>query len=279
MELLHVWIPGRDPSLADVVFNTVGAAAGAIAAIVLRPWLQGVAKRRNPQSSAAILLLGCWIAYQLFPFLPELRPYRLYHEYRTLLHTQSISVVAVWANAAEWMAAAVALQAIVPRSSARWAPAVIGLLAMRVFTPERTVSAEEISGAAAFLLLWFAIRERLRRGAALWMMISSVTLRELEPFRWAAAPAGFSWVPFRASFLSDIQSGVTMVLRKAFDYGGVVWLLVQARVRYRWAAAMTAAALLALELVQRYLPGRTPEITDAALAAIMAVALWTAART
>jgi len=35
-----------------------------------------------------------------------------------------------------------------------------------------------------------------------------------------------------------------------------------------------AASLLVLEMVQRYLPGRTPEITDSLIAVVMTAALW-----
>jgi VanZ family protein len=39
---------------------------------------------------------------------------------------------------------------------------------------------------------------------------------------------------------------------------------------------VVAAALFGLELAQQYLPGRTPESTDAVLALLMALALWLA---
>lgn len=39
IELLQTIVPGRDPSLSDVVFNTLGAAIGALAATKPRAWL------------------------------------------------------------------------------------------------------------------------------------------------------------------------------------------------------------------------------------------------
>ena len=39
IELAQTIIPGRDPSLGDVTFNTLGAAAGQIAALLARRWL------------------------------------------------------------------------------------------------------------------------------------------------------------------------------------------------------------------------------------------------
>ena len=75
---------------------------------------------------------------------------------------------------------------------------------------------------------------------------------------------------------SDWGSAAVIVLRKAFDYGAAVWLLHAEGWRYTRAGACVAAALFVLELVQRHLPGRTPETTDAVLALLMALALWLA---
>ncbi|MCU1237618.1 MAG: hypothetical protein JWP63_5585 [Candidatus Solibacter sp.] len=56
----------------------------------------------------------------------------------------------------------------------------------------------------------------------------------------------------------------------------MVWLLRAAGYRYRDAGMVTAAALLLLEILQRHLPNRQPEITDAFIAALMACVLWIA---
>lgn len=39
VEILQVWIPGRDPSLSDIIFNTVGAAVGGLLGLRPRLWL------------------------------------------------------------------------------------------------------------------------------------------------------------------------------------------------------------------------------------------------
>jgi len=61
-----------------------------------------------------------------------------------------------------------------------------------------------------------------------------------------------------------------------FDYGAAVWVLHASGSSYARADASVAAALFGLELLQRYLPGRTPESTDAVLALLMALVLWLA---
>jgi hypothetical protein len=67
---------------------------------------------------------------------------------------------------------------------------------------------------------------------------------------------------------------VVVLFGNAFYYGAGVWLGHARRWTYTRAAIAMAAVLVVLEWVQRYLPGRTPEITDAFLALLMGLILW-----
>jgi VanZ like family len=73
VETAQIWIPGRDPSLGDVVFNTVGAAAGFAAIRVSVLWLRPAARSgRLLMLSALLGLVGvCGAAgFLLRPDLP-----------------------------------------------------------------------------------------------------------------------------------------------------------------------------------------------------------------
>jgi len=81
-------------------------------------------------------------------------------------------------------------------------------------------------------------------------------------------------VPFRGFFRTDWQDGFVMLFRKSFWYGPVLWLWRASGPSLVWTTAVAAAALFGLEWLQVYLPGRTPEITDAVLAVLMGMLLW-----
>jgi hypothetical protein len=53
---------------------------------------------------------------------------------------------------------------------------------------------------------------------------------------------------------------------KFFAYGGLIWLLWHRGLRLPLAAVITAALLFATSWAERYVPGRTAEITDAVMA-------------
>ena len=83
-----------------------------------------------------------------------------------------------------------------------------------------------------------------------------------------------SWIPFSATLSGERLNAALVLLRKAFEYGALVWLLRASGLRYWSAGVWVAAGLLLLEMAQRYMPNRQPEITDAVLAGVLACIFW-----
>ena len=188
--------------------------------------------------------------------------------------THAFSPVGAWAAAAEWFAAALALEAVLGRLRGTWLAAAMLALGLRIFLPSRAVTLDEIAGAALALLAWEILPPRHRLRIAVWMALSAILLAELAPFHFTAHAARFCWMPLGATFENERWAAVAILLRKAFFYGSAVWLLVRSGVRFPVAGGALAVALFVLELVQCHLPGRTPEITDALIALVMMAALW-----
>jgi len=275
MELLQNYVPGRTTSLSDLATNTVGAAAGACLALFLAPktipLLRGQARRASP---AALLLLACWGAYQLYPFFPVVSSTRLRLALGALLATHAFSPVAIWAAAAEWFAAALALEAVFGRWRASWLAGAMLVLGLRIFVPSRALSLDEVAGAVVALLAWEILPAKRRIGIGVGMVLSAILLVELAPFHFTAHAVPFSWMPLGASFAYERWAALVTLLRKAFLYGAAIWLLARSGIAYPWAGGALAVNLFVLEVAQRYLPGRTPEITDSLIALVMAAALW-----
>jgi VanZ family protein len=275
MEMLQIYDPGRECDLFDVLCNVSGAAAGAVAALVFRPELERLARHKPGRYGlAALLLAACWASYQLYPFFPTPTRTKLRTSLALLAGSASLSGVEVWANAAEWLAVALAMQAFFGRMRLRWLLAAMFFLPVRLFVEERWLTLSEALGAALALLLWSLLPERKRLLAGASLLASAIVLRELIPFRFAATPHPFSWIPFAAIFHSNRLPAIVVLLRKAFDYGALVWLFRTQGISYARAALAVAGSLAVLEAIRRYLPGGTPEIADSVLALLMALLLW-----
>ena len=89
-----------------------------------------------------------------------------------------------------------------------------------------------------------------------------------------ATAARFNWMPFNAMFAADWIVGLPVFLEKSFYYGAAIWLWRYAGWSLERATLFVAAILAAIEVIQRYLPGRTSEITDPLLAILLGCMLW-----
>ncbi len=213
----------------------------------------------------ALLLAACWVLYQLFPFLPHRGAPRLLTTWR-------------WIDALAMFAAVLALARIVDvlggtllrRRITLAALTTLALLRTLLYTRNFTV-AELFGAALAFALVWW-IPIRASLAAGLLGMV--VFLQGLDPFRFSEAAQSFSWLPFGASFGAEWEPGLVVLLGKLFMYGALLWLIWEAGVRLAVAAAAVAALLTTIEVVQIYMPGRTPEITDPVIAMVLAWVFW-----
>lgn len=269
MEMLQVYVPGRVCSLFDVLCNVAGAAAGIGVALVYHPESTGW-RKRGAIPASGLLLLTLFAGYQMYPFFPILSQTKVRYALALLGGAEGFSLNEAWCCAAEWFAAMLAVGVVL-----HLRPALVLLcLPARMLVATRTVALHEVLGAALAWLAWTLLRERVRLRAAAGFLAAAIVLRELAPFHFAGPPSAFSWIPFWPTFDSERQSALVIVLRKAFDYGTMVWLLQASGVSYLRAGAVVAAGLAALEAAQRYLPGRTPESTDAVLTVLLTVSLW-----
>jgi hypothetical protein len=67
----------------------------------------------------------------------------------------------------------------------------------------------------------------------------------------------------------SIGVAIRAFCEKFFQYGGLIWLLRHLGLRIGRATALTAALLFATSWAETYMPGRSAEITDAAMALVI----------
>jgi VanZ family protein len=276
MEMLQIYVPGRDCSLVDLLTNTIGAAVGAVGVAIWRTdaaW--GMPRRRD---AGAMILAACWAGFQWWPFFPTLGRTALATAFSAWLRTPWFQPVEIWANTAEWFTAALLVEAAWPTVQEGWIPVVMAGCLGRLLVRGRVLSMPEVIGAAIALWLWMASRKQRRIAMAVGMLTVAIVLRELAPFHFAHSPSAFRWIPFAASLMADRDAALIVLLHKAFSYGALVWLWRRRGAPYWIAGPAIAMALLGCEWLQRYIPGRTPETTDAVMAVLLALLLGLSGR-
>jgi VanZ family protein len=276
LELIQLMDFTRTSSLFDVACNTTGAALGSLAGLFYaRPVTRLVTRTGQTVTRAAPVprLLFClWLGYQVFPMFPSVGSFALLAKLKTLLIHPSFSTPDAISTWIEWLAAAAIFRAVWPGQQHRISIFVLLLLLpARMFLLSRSITPSEIAGALGACIAWQAWLERQPQAARLlpWLIVAGLILHDLSPYRLSTTPQAFCWLPF-GGFLGSAQDwGTVMLLKKSFWYGAAVWTFHEAGKGY-WKAAFGIAALLAaLEWTQRYLPGRTPEISDPLLALLL----------
>jgi hypothetical protein len=150
------------------------------------------------------------------------------------------------------------------------------LLPARMFLFGRNLTIAEITGACLACGLWSCWLAGTRRAAlilSVWI-IAALILQELSPYHFSPTPHSFSWLPLRGFIESGLDWGAVMFLKKSFWYGAAIWSLQEAGAGYLLPALGVSLLLGVLESIQRYLPGRTAEISDSILALLIAFLLY-----
>lgn len=259
VEVSQVFIVGRVPSLLDVTTDTAGTAIGIVAGVL---WSR---RRRLPaQRPDSDLLLCLWVLYQFFPFVPQLKA-------GFSVRSSAEDVLLFFAEAAALVPIVASLGGTERRRRIILG-ALLLLVPLKGFIYTRGVALPEIICCAlVFAIAWFV---PLRAGIVAPVLAVAVVVHGLAPFHFLASPHAFLWVPFQASFYSEWEAALTIMLGKVFTYGALLWLIRESGVRLVVATPLTAALLAGIEVIQKYLPGRSSEIVDPLIAVILGWVFW-----
>lgn len=270
MEMLQLFDGGRVCSLLDLVLNVSGAALGAAVAGVLAGY--GARPPRVPDHAVLpLLLLGCWIAALTFPFMPDLSRHHLAQKIGEFL-TARFQFLPFYTSLTAWLIAARLLETSFGKDVSRAClPVLFMILPARLLITGTALTWSDCVAAGLAWILWLVwlsgnARSDLELAA---LSVATLLFYGFAPFHFMRHPQPFSWIPFKALFSTDWESGFAVFLRKSFSYGGAIWLLVDAGVPLAAAAGGIAAILGFIEIVQVYLPGHVPESTDPIQAVIL----------
>jgi VanZ family protein len=274
LQVVQLWL-SRDPALRDALPNTIGAAAGALVGSFS---LFDVRRLRPGARAAPWVLIGFWLAYRLSPFIPSFD----LQEWKDSVKPLREWTPFPWANtlhdATAWLGVGCLwVAAPAGRFTARWLGALaLGTLGLEVAVIENVLSPGNVAGACLGILLGALLARRPAVAGAL--LAAAIAVNGLEPFTARPEPRSFEWIPFGGFLQGSMLINAQSLFEKAFFYATLVWLLREAGLRLRFAAAGTALLLAGIEALQTRFSGHMPEITDPLLALFAAVFLGLADR-
>ena len=277
METAQLYDADRVTSMGDVYANAIGSAIGASVATLFSAGTRWPLVHALNEHPDAAMLLAAFLGYRLYPYVPVIDRHKYIGAVRGLLE-QPIPPPADLARfVVTWLFIAVVVESLY--GFLRWTllfPLLAGgVFLARIIIDGLTLTAADVAGAALAFVLWAApLRGLPRRPVGLACLFAALIIAlRLQPFSFSPVPLhAFGWVPFWSLMHGSIGVAIQAFLEKFYQYGGLIWLLRRAGLSLPAATGLTAGLLLGTSYAETYLPGRSGEMTDAAMALTIGMA-------
>jgi len=266
IQALQVYLPGRQPSLSDVLWNAVGTALGIGVGLVAERYVTSLPKVAWPRSRIVLVLIAAWVTAELWPFVPALDWFAIKEKLRPLILAPSLSFASATYHLVSVAVLGMMLESMESAASAtRWLSLLVaGVLGAKLILWGAPLSFSFAVGTILGVVTWAFFGDRLGRRACavlLAALIVAFTLRSLVPFELRAAPAPFKWVPFASLLEGEMSVNLRSLAAAVFAFGAMLWLVDRAGGRIAGMTAALAVWVLVIELAQMWIVGRTPDIT------------------
>lgn len=275
VEIAQFYDRGRVTNMSDVYLNTFGTWFGAIVGILIGSRPDRLRQTLSMETIPALLLLAM-VAYRLFPYVPVIDLHKYWHSLKPVLLHPNLAPWPIFHYFALWLTICWLVGAVVEtrRSTLLIASFIILVFVARMLIVGLTLTAPDLIGAMAAFAMWSLLPARFPASTAIvaTVLCIMVVLVRLEPFIFRAGAGTFGWLPFRSFLSGSLDVAIVSFLEKFFLYGSLIWIGSGGGLRLGVSTGVVAALLFATSLAEVHLPGRSAEITDAAMAIFIGAA-------
>lgn len=276
LQLFQLYLPSRDASLLDVIWNGGGATAGASLAAFVKRESTPFAAQLGGASYVPLALIACWLAYRLVPFVPSL-DFQLIKDSLKPLAYGTLDPVGCVRDAAGWVVIAYLLRLALNggRLDKPLPLLMTAIFGLEVLIVSNAVDRADVLGAFMAIVLWFGLLRRLRRpeGPVILLLAGTLALSGLAPFTTRPEAAPFQWMPFQGFLGGSMYVNAQTALEKTFLYGSLVFVIRRATSKSALGVSVAFLFVGLIEFAQTRFVGHSPEITDPLLVLLASFAL------
>ena len=272
LQVLQLWLPNRVPELADSAINLAGTGVGiGLAAL---PWqrLGGYRRQWAPHALLPALLLGCWLAYLWFPYVPTLDWSTIKQGLKPLLLEPRLEWISLLRHTVAWLVFAALWREYRPGFGSLVLVAA-GAVVLQTVIADNAMELHDVLGAGLGLSLWSVVRlGRNPLGPVVFLLVVLLLVQGLWPLEWQRS--AFYWLPFRGFLEGSMLLNLLALLTKLYFYGALVWGVYRLTYGSWLALVVPVAVTLFVEVAQTRVVGHTAEIADP----LLCVLIWSAVR-
>ncbi|HUN39749.1 MAG TPA: VanZ family protein [Acetobacteraceae bacterium] len=273
VEIAQFHDAGRVTSMGDVYANGIGAGLGAVAAALMGASIRWPFVQELAADPTAALLLVMFFGYRLYPYVPTIDLHKYWHALWPIVRSPSLSPYDLARYTVTWLFIAVIVHALYgSRRFLMLFPLLCGVEFIgKIMIVGTALTVPDVAGAVAAYALWTLLLQRLpgRFAIVALLFAGMVAAARLEPFRFLPLSRGFGWIPFASFMEGSMNVAMQAFCQKFYEYGGLIWLLGCCGIALPIGIALTATLLLGTSIAECWLPGRSAEITDAAMGLVI----------
>lgn len=276
LQVVQLWIPGRNPVIGDAIINLIGLIVGVFSASLLsRLGVAGSSKKQNNVLIIPVVLALLWVTYRWFPLVPTLDLQNIKNSLKPLLLEPHIKPTQVLLNTATWTAWIFMLLrcGIAGLGMHKIAGLAVIVFAMQPLFIGNTININNMLGFGLALLCIKVLRHPKSAMGVSAVLLLSLLAAGLQPYQLEPWSNRFEWLPFRGFLSGSIETNALSFIYKCFLYGSTLYALRLTGLKWLTGSLYLATSLFLIELAQIHLPGRSAEITDPILALLIAFTL------
>jgi len=268
VQVLQLALPSRDPALQDAAWNMLGWAIGlGLARLINRVKPVEWHPEQQQEWLVPICLMMCWLAYDLFPYIPTIDFQGYKDAVKPLLLNPLFRVDSFLTRLAAWLIFAALMSRMWGAHATRRLFPLVSLasLPLKIIIFKNGLNVHVVGAVIFANVLWAVIgsREPLPYAKIALLVIASIVVSGILPLEYDLRHAGtFYFVPFAGSLNGSMVINFLATISKVYLYGGLFWLTVEARGSLTLAIIMTSLIVLAVEIMQIFSRHHTAEITD-----------------
>ena len=287
LEYLQLMLPNRVSSLADVALNSTGSFLGAGLSSIFSGtsvFYRSLAHFRKQWflpgavTNVGLIVIGLWALSQLMPLVPSLDMATMRHGLKPIWHTlNNLATFDFWQASTYTLNifALCALSSLIIKPERPHLRLLVGfvvaVLLFKVPVIGRQLSLEAISGAVSGMVVYAIMRPKTHTtvlaACALIAALVVDTVHASNPYN--ILLRDINWIPFRGQMRTVM--GLADLSASLWPFAALAFLVIHRKPRRLKTVVVTGGILVfcfafSLELVQQYIPGRYPDITDVLLA-------------
>lgn len=282
VQVLQIWVPSRNPALADVFWNLVGMVVGAVpgAYLALR---RGTGTVQEQVALVPVFLLCGFILTEWLPLIPSIDLQLVKEQLKSLWTAPTLSWLILWQRFAMALLAGHLLTTILDdRKSRHLLPLLLAGVTMgKLFLRDVQMDASvPLSFALAVVCWWGLLRlERLQRAHVIWLLLlTSYTAGALAPFALRDHATDVNWLPFAALLEGAMLGNVRAVIGNLVVFAGILYVGGSTARTHLMASIGLALWVVLMELMQTLIETRVSDMTEPLLILLLGKLLSYAAR-